>query len=588
MRNVVVILNIEAMADAAWLCNTLGDYEIFLFDISLGDPATAAQLKNVKLFTQIAGPAYHAMDREAHAAALTLERELDAVLRAAGSNVSVVGWQHLHFYYFFMMRHWYPALWRLVGEQLRGRHVHVLINDNPANYYFDSFVPSLSLVAYLQRAGIPFTAYDYGAKGPPVYKVPDIHDTAPARFSGSLLTHLPTCVHDYEHFGREIRAAGMPWVDLESPYWNVPLEPDLRLGLTTLERGIERLDTATVAHIDSTAQVLRDRLPEFLAPHFELANYRLRQVEHVVQRYRSQFVTLAALQRYFCENQPAKLVLGEHDTGFLGPLIAFADQRALPVLLLPHSKIIGDIEFKTDGMLALTHPMQGGPVHNVDGRNVRHRPILFPERFAGTTTLGGELRTICLLLNAPSLNGIPDVPSDAYLDGIRRIVTWCQEHGVIVKIRCRGGYRIFDLLTLYLGADAGALARWMDEPLEQHARDCDLCLMYEGPTTGAIVFLRNSIPLLNPTVSVQSKKCVAMLHADLVVAESVDSTLQRLELFRTEPLAFDAFRIEQFQAYVSRYRDARPLRTYLAEGSMPTARGGAAESVAASIEEMAL
>src|ERR1700677_2294209 len=144
MQNVVVILNIEAMADAAHLCKILGDYEIYLFDISLGDPATAAQLKNVKLFTQIAGPTYHAMDQEAHAAALALERDLDAVLRAAGSNVSVVGWQHLNFYYFFMMRQWYPALWNLVGEQLRGRHVHVLINDNPANYYFASFVPSLS------------------------------------------------------------------------------------------------------------------------------------------------------------------------------------------------------------------------------------------------------------------------------------------------------------------------------------------------------------------------------------------------------------------------------------------------------------
>jgi hypothetical protein len=134
---------------------------------------------------------------------------------------------------------------------------------------------------------------------------------------------------------------------------------------------------------------------------------------------------------------------------------------------------------------------------------------------------------------------------------------------VSVKTRCKPGFPIFGLLTSLLGFDVAALTRWMEEPLEQHARDCDLCLMYEAPTTGAIVFLRNSIPILNPIVSEMSKQWVAMLHADVVVAESVDATLRRLEQYKADPLTLDEFRLKQFRAYISRYRGARPLRSFL-------------------------
>src|SRR5208283_1565744 len=227
----------------------------------------------------------------------------------------------------------------------------------------------------------------------------------------------------------------------------------------------------------------------------------LRQVEHLVQLYRSQLLTYFELQRHFSDSAPFKLLLSDYYIGFHGPLVSFAEQKSIPVVLLPHSKTICDIEFSYRDIVALTHPAQGCAIHDVNREAVRSFPIAFPECFAGSSDVGEGPRAATLMLNGLALNGIPFAPLDVYLDGIRRLVAWFDAADIKLKIRCKPGYSIIRLLHAALDIDPQMLMHGMQEPMEAHLHGCDLCLMYDLPTTGALHFLRNSIAILNPVVT---------------------------------------------------------------------------------------
>jgi hypothetical protein len=562
MKDIVVILDVDGIPAAQELCANLADYEIYLFDPQLGDAVAGARLRNVQLFTALGGPSYDSMDHHAHAAILAWETELDGA-QSEQAGISIVGWQHLNLYYQWMALQWYSGLWERMGPRFEQRRVHVLINDNPAEYYFPSFLPALLLACYLKGRGIRFTAYDYGAKGSLACRVPDLYGTAPYGPAGCLLTHLPTCFYDSDYFSREMRAAGYPLINLEARYWNVPITAERQVALTDVESILERSEPALRERIEAFTRALTDRMIALLTPHIALPNYCVRQARHVAGLYRSQLVTYFELQRYFQASAPAKLLLSEHDTGFHGPLITFAEQRSLPVILLPHSKAVGDVEFNYGNILVLTHPMQGQPIHNAHRGPVLNLPISYPERFTGTSAVSEGVRVISLMLNSLSLNGIPYAPIEAYLDGIKRIAHWCRTHDITLKIRSRPGYPIFALLRAYTGMDSAMLVRHVEESLDDHLRDCDLCLMYDMPTTGAMYCLRNSIPILNPVVSSPTTPFLAIVHPDVIATESLDATMQRLEGFRSDPLTLSSFRAGQFHAYVTLFQRARPLRSYV-------------------------
>jgi hypothetical protein len=562
VRDVVVILHAEAIPGAQRICAGLSDYEVFLFDPHLGDPAAAAGLHNVELFTTLGGASHQEMDHDAHAAALAWESDIDAEQRPL-SGVSIIGWQHLNLYYFFMAVQWYEGLWERVGPRFSGRKVHVFLNDNPAEYYFNSFLPAVSLATFLQNHGIEFDAYNYGAKNTPAYPVPDLDDRRPNHGPLDLLTHVPTCYYDLDFFRDEIRMSGRRTISFESKQWHRPIEAQVQIGLVGMEDALPRLLPAVHAALEAAVPAISQALTRLLSPLMSLPTYCARQVAHWTQSYRAQLITYFELQRYFGDNPPAKFLLSEHDTGFHGPLIGFAAQRAIPVLLVPHSKVSADLEFLHPDLTVLTHPIQCLGILGPHGDPVASAPIIYPERFSSSSSLGDGIKTLSLLLNAMTLNGVPYAPCDTYFDGVARIVGWCRLNLVTLKIRCKPDYPITRVLGAYAGADSAMLAGVGRESLDQHLSDCDVCLMYDLPTTAAMACLRDSVVLLNPMVTAPTKAFAAIAHPEVCAMESVEATLERLDGFMRDPLEFYRFRAAQFRAYVERFKGARALRSYL-------------------------
>jgi len=563
MRETVLILHADSIAGAQQICAGLQDYDIYLFDPALGDAVAASGLRNVELVTGLGGPPYHFIDRDAHEAAFALEAELDLAQRECETGISIFGWQHLSLYYLLLTLRWYSGLWERHGSRLQQRRIHLLINDNAAEFQANSFLPALPLISYLQESGIAFKTYEYGAKGTPEYPVPDLSGDVPDGESEYILTHLSACFDDVSYLGDEISAAGKPVINLESKEWNVVLPGSQQVGLTDAQNVVAELPAELQDQLDQFTWTLHEAVERLLTPHIKLANYRARQVDHIVHQYQAQLVAYFELQRFFEDTVPSKLLLSEHDTGFNGPLISFAEERSLPVILLPPAKVASDIEFTYGSILVLAHPMQGRAIYNPNRRPVRTLPISYAERFASTSAVGAGLRAISLILNAVSLNGVPFASIDLYLDGIKRIVAWSKDNDVALKIRCKRGGSIIRLLDASLGIDADMLTRNLDTTIEEYARDCDLCLMYELPSIDALHFLCNSIPIFNPIVTEHTPAQLALSNPDVMPAENLSTALQRMDGFKSDPLTLYAFRDAQFRAYLGLFQTARALRVYL-------------------------
>jgi len=562
MKDAVVILNSEAIPAARDFCSALQDYEVLLFDPVLGDKALAAKLQNVQVITQIDVPAFVSIDREAQAAARALEEALDAT-QFGSSGVSILAWQHLNFSLIFTASLWHKALWQSAGGIFKDRRIHIPVSHRPAQYYFDSFVPASILIEYLRGQRVEYVIHEYGIGSVWVDTVPDLTGIAPGGGPEWLLTYLPTCVYDHAYFVQEMRAAGKRIVNLQAKLWDVPVEADRTIGLTPPTRLLASLSNEARERIATACEALSQNLDPLLTPHIPSSDHRARQTEHIVSRYRGQFATYFGLERYFQADAPGKLVLSEHDTGFHGPLVSFAESRSLPVILVPHSKVMGDVEFGYRNIVALTHPMQGTSIHDRYDRPVIHHTVAYPEDFCSTSTIGNGLRSMSLMLNSTSLNGVHFTPTVAYLDGIKRIVTWCRDNNVDLKIRCKPGFTLFGLLRAYVGAPPDLLARNVNETMDEHVKGCDLCLMYDMATSGSLFFLRRSLPVLNPIVAELNKTQRSLLRPDLIVPESVEATLHRLSGFRAEPLSLYSFRTAQFQAFLGGFAQARPLRSFL-------------------------
>lgn len=563
MENTIIIINAGDIPGAVQIAKDLPSYTVYVFDPVLVDNATASGLQNIELILWSNCPLYHELDADARATAFALEAELDLAVRDIVPDVSIAAWQHLNLYYLFLTLKWYFGLWNELGNRLADSKAHIFICDNPATYYFNSFIPSILLLWYLKSHDIEFVGYTYGATADLSSLIPDLSSMDEDERIEQMLTHLPTCMYDANYFYQEIRAAEKSIINIEAKHFNTPLPAKKTLSLVNANDVFPSLPEPLRDTIDAFSHRIKETLDICLAPYLVIGSYRERQVHNLGTLYRYQLMTYYQLNQYFEPSKPSKIILSDHDAGFHGPIISFAKKHSLPVFFLPHSKSIGNIEFTYRNITALTHPMKAQEIYDANGKSVLHLQIAYPEIFSSSSIFTGGMKIVSLLLNGLSLNGIYFRRCTPYLDGIRQIVAWCKENNINLKIRCKPSYSIISILAKDIGVDASMLLKNANESMDEHIKDCDLCLMYDAPTTGVLHFLKNSIPILNPIVGTLTDAQMEMVNHDVVPPEGIDAILLRLKGFKSDPVRFFNFRNAQFRNYILQFQSARPLRTYL-------------------------
>jgi hypothetical protein len=563
MKPTFVILNAAEIAAAAQLSQGVDGPDFIVFDPVLVDRLAEAGLGPVQCLSWQDAPHYHTLPAEAHRLTRALGQALDAAAQPLWPGLGIGAWQHLSLYYLHMALAWYGPLFDAMVGQLAGRVLHVVLCDRPQNFYFPSFVPGLLLLHQAQRSGIAFQAYNFNTRANDAPHVPALHGQREADGQPYLLTHLPTCIYDIDGFNAEIAASGKAVVNLRSHLWDVAVRADMQIAAVPAETFQDAVSAEDHARIDRVVQALAAPLDAHLARWLAAPSYRARQVAQLQTVYRAQLLSLALLEQHFAAAPPSRLLLSDHDTGLHGPLAAFARHHQRPMLIVPHSRTSTDFEFHLHDATVLYNPIQGETVYDVAGQRPAQHILDYPLKLQVDMALPAPVRQVGLLLNGVTLNGVPGADLAAYVQGIAQIVQWCAERGLTLIVRSRPGQSLQGPLIEQAGLTAAEMADSLQGSMADFAQRCDLCLMYDAPTSGALELLRRGIPVLNPVVSRLTRRETATTSADVVPRAGLDATLDRASVMVADVLELQRFRKLQLLAFVQRCGEGLPLRNFL-------------------------
>ncbi len=562
MSNLLAVLDADSLKPAAGLARDLGGARVVLFDPTLVPKAHDAGIGDFELRPWCSRAGYAELTAWAHREAFALERRLDRSFAELFDGASFVGWQHLNLYYLLLALRWYGELADAEAVAFEGGTTHVFVHDNPAHYYWPSFVPALRLLQRLVAQGVEIKAYTFGRRAEAWSRVPDLRGAADRRIE--LLTHLPTCFHDAAWLREEIAASGRRVLDLRARQWDVEVGAAATslplIDQATLEA---TLDAAARARIDTFGAQVREQLEPWLQHHLSSATYRERQAGFLADLVRNQLVTFEALGRHFEATRPAQLLVSEHDAGFHGPLLAWAARSRVPVTFVPHSKTVGDFEFVHHRHRVLTHPIQPEAPSDPAGARVPTCRLAYPEQLVARTALPQPLRRVGLLLNGLSLNGVLSTPYADYQAALQRIAGWCRARGLALAVRSRPGQVMTQMLEQATGLSPEAIGEGLALSLDAFARSVDLCLMLDAPTNAAVEFLRQGVPLLNPVLDTLSRAEALTCDPALVPRDDLEGTLARLDRLADDPTELHVLARRQFARYAAGFDGAMPLRSFL-------------------------
>lgn len=566
MENALIILHADDIHPAEQLAATMEEYEVYLFDPVLVDRLASSDLKRFELVTWDDAPSYSSLYNEAHQQAYALEKEIDAARHGILPEVSVYCWQHLNLYYLFMSIQWYNRLWNTLGMRFNDKKLHIFISDNPAVFHFNSFIPALCLLQFARRHEIEFAGYTYGAKSDNLLiadQVPDLHGRCLDDHKEFILTHLPTCMYDMPYFNSEMRASGKAVINLEGKYFSMPVQADTEIGLVASSSFETEIPSSLRQRIEAFLTAAGARLDAYFERTLATTSFRERQVSLFINNYRSQLLTYFLLTRYFSQKNPSRILLSDHDTGLHGPLLAYAEQQHIRVLILPHSKTSPDLEFAYNNMHALVHPAQGDYILDRNQRRIPHFKLAMPTTLQTTVHFPNPIKKVGLMLNAFALNGIYYANYRQYIAGIRKIAAFCDEHKLELLVRCKPSYSVIQLLARECELDLAKLYEHTKSTMADYSENCDICIMYDTPTAGGLEFLARSIPILNPVLAPLTRHQTVTTPPKVIARETLEETLQRLASIHADTTMLQQLKLQQFCSYTQAFADAQPLRVFL-------------------------
>jgi hypothetical protein len=563
MKQVIVVFERPDIAAVLLLLPQIPEAEVWVFDPHLLDNLhdcgiTGARFIDIRL--QVDMPSHIA---QVQARALATALQVEAGLHRLVPETEGGHWQHLNYYHLTSTFLQYELLWDRFLQGVTDTTFHIPVRDIAATYYAHSFLPSVLLLERLNIRGIPFSAHAHS-------RIDAIPQQIPARLATEetsgydLFVHLPTCIYDRDYYADELAASGLRPLNFAAQNWNVPFPTMDTAELADAEAALADLREPQRQTIEAALAELTAELEGYFGGRIRTPSFAQRQAVHLASQYQAQLTFFYHLTNRFARNPPQKLVLSNHDSGLHGPLISFARAHNVPILFLPHAKVFNwEIATRYRNVSALFHPVQGGAISDVAGRRVGAYPLMFREQQQRSTATADRLANIGIVLNKFSLDGMVLMNLDDYLGGLRTLLSWCSQHGIRATLRSKPGGSCIRWLAAELGVDIQTLSLGMAGTLADFAQSCDLCIMYDAATSGAIDLLRMSVPTLNTVFRAMSGEETSIVHDHLVPTLSVPATLEKLDGYRKDPTHLAIFRNEQFADYIGRFGRALPLRAYL-------------------------
>lgn len=297
----------------------------------------------------------------------------------------------------------------------------------------------------------------------------------------TAVSHVPTCFYDRAWLADELGRVHPRSIDLPSVFWDVPL----RRSGTPLMRATGELPPPG-ADCRAYARAARERLASLLAPWLPVRAAREAQLDFWAARCEWQAANFRALVSAFAGTRP-QFLLADQDTGLNGPLFSLAAALGAMVTVVPHSGQPSMVLPHARHVTAVQRAGFAAPVRTVLGQTVPTRHVHWgplPERRSPS-----RLRTLCLLLNSLSTEGLSHVDLLGLAAFYKPLARLCETHGVELLVRPKPGSAALSVLAGAFGVPAPQLLQGLNPPLEQLVARTDLCLAVGEPTTAVTHFL---------------------------------------------------------------------------------------------------
>ena len=534
--------------------------KVFLADPALHARALAAGVTDLVVHTSSKADVARAAYAQAQRSTQALSRELGAQLKAIAPKAVEGCWNAHRIAQMFLTLHGYQRIWQDVLDQHVHAHWHVLLPQQAHAYGTHSFVPGLQLLNQLRERGIAFGAFGYDCPGMDAYQLPDLRRISP---DTELLVHLPTCRYDAAHFAAEILATGQRAGVLTSQLYDEPLDGLASSGLVSLSEVRECLGPQRVARVQALEPALRAVLVTHLHPHIPQQRFLDLQVQALWEALEAQALLYLWLEQHFSTRAPRQLLISNHDATIHGALTSFALQGGADVIVVPHSRVHNQtIKLEGARPLCLHHGLQDGPSLDIGGRVLGAGLLAYPAAPAVRRD-ARPLRTLGLVLNGISGNGMCLVNFEHYLDGIRQLLDWARLVGLAVKLRVRIAETPTVLLVERLGLDMDELMRLAQGSLLDFARGCDLCVGYDMPTSGLQDLLQQGLPVMQAEVRPLSWPEWSIVDGRVVPRHGLPELMDRLELLKASTEEFMRFADRQYRIAQEAVAGARPLSAWL-------------------------
>jgi len=497
------------------------------------------------------------------AMAYELHVGIDALLAGLDAQAPGCDWIQQDLFYALYNANGYAALWSQAIEVLGDVHWHVMLPDQPWRYGCHSFLPSVLLLERLRGRGRRFSAYSHALPRWDEVQLPDLAALHPdAR--PEVLVHLPTCFYDHQHFERALIDSGRSLLKLPSQHYDVELPQVPGLPLVPLSSLQAALPDDRRGQIDAVVDAVRSHLLLAWQTRITTPQFLGQQVSALAENCRQRLVLSAHLEMHLGSRPPHTLLMSNHDAGLHGPLLSFARRHRCRVLMVPHSKIFNaPVPAAPLDLRALTHPVQGMPVHDRHGRAVATHALAFPEQIQWSSGNVRPLRSLGVLLPGLSYNGLCGGSLPRFVQGLRELRDFCQAHGIRCRIRSKPSEPMISLLCRELGLAEAELLQDMGGSLDEFGSRCDLCLTFDVATSAAIELMRRGVPTLHAQLRPLILEETALMDPGLVPSAMLSEVLERLRLYAADGSHLWAFGRDQHLAYLRSWAAAQPLVSLL-------------------------
>ncbi|WP_338847000.1 hypothetical protein V8J88_24950 [Massilia sp. W12] len=523
------------------------------FDPLVVDHAFFAGIHNIEFFSWPDCPSLELLDGNSHGLARAFEAKLAKLCEPYFPDCDLRGWQHLNLYYLLISLQWYDGLWQRVLSMLQGCRVHLFVCDAPLHYYFNAGLPVLQLEQRLQD--LPDTVTELHAYQDDKLDLRQLVPNFPGRLEQStrpfVLSHLPTCMYDLLYINQQLQASGLAVVNVKARHFDMPVWANQHVELEEFDVLLAQMTPEVATPLQRIEGVLQAELERLLGIWLPEGELRQRQAQYMARTYQAQLLTWVLFTMYLLQTKPICLLLSDHNADFHGPLMSVARNKQVPVLVLPHAKTVARTDFDWPQQIALPHPLQGGPSLDLQQEALPQQCLNYPE----TRQLRPvrQVRTVGLLLNSHSLNGVYCCPYSQYMEDMRRIMQWCQEQGLSLRVRGKPSYSLVRLMGMHAGLDLTGQINALQGTIQDFVEQTDVCLMYDTPTSGCIEFLRRGAPIFNPVSRALTATEATFASAELIPRADLETILSQVAALLQQPDELERFRQRQFARYDARF-----------------------------------